>query len=140
VAAAGGIEGTRNHLILTELQRLAELPRAERRTTALFIPQTEARYWTLLARDGACSFSGHVAPTLTGMAMIDGMPPFGCTLSRYYGLGLFEPRSRPQAPADTLPAALCQRATRHGLSRVMTAHFDSTGRATTRVDECHTAQ
>ncbi|MGK2961686.1 MAG: hypothetical protein ACSLFK_05985 [Gemmatimonadaceae bacterium] len=140
VAAAGGIEATRNHLILTELQRLAELPRIDRRRTALFIPQTETRYWTLLARDGACSFSGHVAPTLTGIAMIDGMPPHGCILSRYYGLGLFEPRARQQMPADTLPAALCERAMRHGLSRVMTAHFDSTGRATSRVDECHTAQ
>ncbi|MGI9043032.1 MAG: hypothetical protein ACR2GK_02775 [Gemmatimonadaceae bacterium] len=140
VAAAGGIEGTRNHLILTELQRLAQLPRTERRRTALFIPQSETRYWALLARDGACSFSGHVAPTLAGMAMVDGMPPHGCTLSRYYGLGLFEPRAHQQVPADTLPAALCERAARYGLSRVMTAHFDSTGRATTRVDECQTAQ
>jgi len=140
IAGVGGIEGTRNHLIITELQRLASLPRTDRRTTALFIPQSETRYWTLLAREGACSFSGHVAPTLTGIAMIDGMPPYGCTLSRYYGLGLFEQRSREQLPADTLPATLCARAARHGLSRVMTAHFDSTGRATTRVDECRTAQ
>jgi hypothetical protein len=140
IEASGGIEGTRNHLILAELQRFSELPREERRRTALFIPQSETRYWALLARDGACSFSGHVAPTLTGIAMVDGMPPFGCALSRYYGLGLFEPRARPQLPSDTLPAALCRRATGHGLTRVMTAHFDSTGRATTRIDECHTAQ
>ena len=119
---------------------MARLPRGEKERTALFIPQTETRYWTLLQRPGACSFSGHVAPTITGIAAIDGMPPYGCTLSRYYGLGLFAARSRPQLPADTLPAALCARAARSGLSRVMTVHFDSTGRATRRVDECQSAE
>ncbi len=106
---------------------------------ALFIPQTETKYWTLLQRPGACSFSAHIAPTITGIAMVDGMPPFGCELSRYYGLGLFQKRLRPQVPADTVPRTLCSRAMRSGLSRVMTVHFDSTGRARKRVDECRTA-
>jgi hypothetical protein len=139
IAEAGGIDRTRNQTLLTELVSLRELPLEERRRTGLFIPQTESGYWTLLARPGACSFSGHIAPTLTGMAMIDGMPPSGCTLSPYYGLSLFEPRSRQQMPADTVPAALCRRATRWGLTRVMTVHFDSTGRALRRVDECRNA-
>jgi hypothetical protein len=139
VESAGGIERTKNHLLLSELRSLATIPRIERSRTALFIPQTETKYWNLLERPGACSFSGHVAPTLTGIAMVDGMPPFGCPLSRYYGLGLFEKRSRPQLPADTLPQALCARAARSGLTRVVTVHFDSTGRATRRVDECRAA-
>jgi hypothetical protein len=139
VDAAGGIEKTKNHVLLSELRSLAAIPRIERSRTALFIPQTETKYWKLLERPGACSFSGHVAPTLTGIAMVDGMPPFGCPLSRYYGLGLFEKRARPQAPGDTLPQTLCARASRSGLTRVMTVHFDSTGRATRRVDECRAA-
>ena len=139
VAEAGGIDGTKNQRVLTELTALRELPLEERRQTGLFIPQNESRYWTVLARPGACSFSGHIAPTLTGITMIDGMPPVGCTLSPYYGLSLFEPRSRPQMPADTVPAALCRRATRWGLTRVLTLHFDSTGRALRRVDECRNA-
>lgn len=139
VESAGGIQRTKNHVLLSELKALAAIPRIERSRMALFIPQTERKYWKLLERPGACSFSGHVAPTLTGIAMVDGMPPFGCQLSRYYGLGLFEKRSRPQVPADTLPQALCARALRSGLTRVMTVHFDSTGRATRRLDECHAA-
>jgi hypothetical protein len=139
VRAAGGIERTKNYLLLQELQEIARIPRAEKERTALFIPQTETKYWTLLERPGACSFSGHVAPTITGIAAVDGMPPYGCKLSRYYGLGLFEPRSRPQAPQDTLPQVLCGRARPMGASRILTVHFDSTGRATKRVDECRTA-
>ena len=139
VSAAGGLENTKNHLLLSELASIAGIPRHERSQMALFIPQTETRYWTLLQRPGACSFAAHVAPAVTGVAMVDGMPPYECPLSRYYGLGLFKKRSRPQIPADTLPQVLCARATRDGLSRVMTVHFDSTGRATKRVDECRTA-
>ncbi len=139
IAKAGGVEATKNHLLISELLSLAELPRAERRRTALFIPQTEAKYWNLLERPGACSFAGHVAPTLTGMTMVDGMPAHGCELSRYYGLGLFDARSAPQTPADTLPENLCRRAARHGITRVLTLHFDSTGRASKRVDECRIA-
>lgn len=140
IARAGGIGATQNHLLVSELESLAALPREERRKTALFIPQGEEKYWNLLKRPGACSFAGHVAPTLTGIAMVDGMPAYGCSLSRYYGLGLFEARSGPQVPADTLPVRLCQRAARYGLTRVLTVHFDSTGRATRRVDECRFAQ
>ena len=139
-AIADGLDRSKNHAVLAELQSIATLPRAERAKTALFIPQTETKYWSLLARPGACSFSGHLAPALTGMAMVDGMPAFGCTLSRYYGLGLFTPRAQPQQPADTLPATLCRRVSRYGIDRVMTLHFDSAGRASRRVDECQRAQ
>ena len=136
---AGGIEGTKNYRVLAALEEIAGMPREDKERTALFIPQSETKYWTMLERPGACSFSGHIAPTITGIASVDGMPPYGCELSRYYGLGLFEKRARPQAPQDTLPQALCARAGRSGLSRVLTVHFDSTGRATKRVDECRIA-
>lgn len=134
-----GLEAKPNYLPTLELQSLATLPRSERRRTAVFIPQSDRTYWDLLKRPGACSFSGHVAPALTGMSMVDGMPPFGCSLSKYYGLGLHEKRSRDQTAADTIPAALCGRVRPFGLSRIMTIHFDPTGRAITRVDECRIA-
>ena len=139
VNEAGGMRNTMNYTLLSELEEIGRTPRPEKARTALFIPQTETKYWTLLKRPGACSFTGHVAPTLTGIAAVDGMPPYGCELSRYYGLGLFQKRSRPQVPQDTLPQTLCAKALRNGLTRVMTVHFDSTGRATKRVDECRTA-
>lgn len=134
-----GLESKPSYLPVLELQSLALLPRRERRRTAVFIPQSESTYWDLLKRPGACSFAGHVAPALTGMTMVDGMPPFGCSLSRYYGLGLHQKRSRDQIAIDTLPASLCGRARPYGLSRIMTVHFDPAGRAVTRVDECRIA-
>jgi hypothetical protein len=136
---AGGVERTKNYFVLSELQDIGRMPRSEKERTALFIPQAETEYWDLLERPGACSFSGHIAPAITGVAAVDGMPPHGCELSRYYGLGLFEKRTRPQMPQDTLPEVLCQRAARAGLVRVLTVHFDSTGRAAKRVDECRIA-
>lgn len=134
-----GLESRPNYLPVLELQSLALLPRSERRRTAVFVPQSERTYWDLLKRPGACSFSGHVVPALTGMTMVDGMPPFGCGLSKYYGLGLHDKRSRDQIARDTLPATLCDRVRPYDLSRIMTIHFEPTGRAVTRVDECRIA-
>jgi hypothetical protein len=107
---------------------------AERRRTALFIPQSELRYWDVLTRPGACSFSSFVAPALSGMAMIDGMPPFGCKLSPFYGLGQYTPRRRLQSEADAWN--LCRIARASGLMRVMILHFDSAGAMTARLADC----
>ena len=137
---ARGLEASKNYLPVMELEALASLPKEERSRTALFIPQSEPAYWTILRRPGACSFAAHVAPAIAGMVMVDGMPPFGCELSKYYGLALYTRRTREQIAADTLPSALCRRIARDGLSRVMTLHFDQTGRATRRVDECRSAE
>jgi hypothetical protein len=135
-----GLEASPNYLPTVELLALSEIPATERRRTALFIPQSERAYWDMLKRPGACSFAGHVAPALTGMTMIDGMPAYGCALSPYYGLGFHVKRSREQSAADTLPATLCARSAPSGVSRVMTLHFDQTGRARKRVDECQRAR
>ncbi|MBA2708065.1 MAG: hypothetical protein H0U59_09700, partial [Gemmatimonadaceae bacterium] len=63
-----GLDAAQRSKIVNQLRLLSRLPDSERRQTALFIPQTEAAYWTLLARPGACTFASHVAPALTGMA------------------------------------------------------------------------
>jgi hypothetical protein len=137
---ARGLEASKNYLPVMELIALGDLPRSERRRTALFIPQSEPAYWTILKRPGACSFASHVAPALAAMTMVDGMPPYGCPLSKYYGLGFYPARAREQMAADTVPATLCRRIAPYGMLRVMTLHFDQTGRATQRVDECRTAE
>jgi hypothetical protein len=135
-----GLEASPNFLPVEELISLSRLPLAERRRTALFIPQNERAYWDILQRPGACSFAGHIAPALAAMTMVDGMPAYGCALSPYYGLGFHVKRTRGQVAADTLPAALCARAVSSGVRQVMTLHFDQAGRARQRVDECQRAQ
>jgi hypothetical protein len=135
-----GLEQSPNFLPAAGLMELAARPRAERARTALFIPQSERRYWEMLKRPGACSFASHVAPALASMMMIDGMPAYGCELSKYYGLGFHRKRDREQVAADTLPSTLCRKARPWGITRVVTVHFDESGRAKPRVDECQRAQ
>jgi len=112
------------------------MPAAARRRTALFIPQDQAVFWRSLTRPGACTFQPLLATALSSIAMVDGMPPYGCKLSRYYGLGSYAPRTRPQTTADAEPALLCRRATAAGMDRVLVLTFDSTRRATTTTVQC----
>ncbi|MDO8502325.1 MAG: hypothetical protein Q7S20_10825 [Gemmatimonadaceae bacterium] len=131
-----GLRRARNYAAVQGLLGLDLLPLQEKRRTALFIPQADQRYWTILGRHGGCAFSGYVAPALTGMAMIDGMPPQGCRLSPYYGLSLFAPRTRAQTTDDAIPPTLCARATRMGFDRVLSLRFDSAGRVSAHPIEC----
>ncbi|HEY8165201.1 MAG TPA: hypothetical protein VIF83_06560 [Gemmatimonadaceae bacterium] len=127
VNLARGLAASPNYGVTTGLASLAAFDVTSRRQTALFIPQTQTAYWTALTRPGACTYQSFIAPAITGMAMIDGMPAYGCPLSRYYGLGAFHPRSRPQTNSDTQPAALCARAKPWGMSRIVVATFAWTG-------------
>jgi len=115
---------------------LDQLSLAQKRKTMVFVPQTEERYWTILGRSGACAFSGYLVPALSGMVMIDGMPAVGCELSPYYGLSLFQARTKAQTPADSDPAALCRRAMTRGFERVLTLRFDKTGMIDRQPTEC----
>ena len=127
-----GLRQSRNFVVADALRRLSSMPDSVRRRTALFIPQDQA-YWTTLPGEIECSFHSFVAPALASIAMIDGMPRFGCRLSRYYGFGSFEPRTRPQSPEDAAPATLCRRAVGLKMDRVIVLTFDSsrTSNATT---------
>jgi hypothetical protein len=123
---ARGLSQSRNYLVAHSLKELSDLPIAEKRRTALFIPQSQDRYWKSLTREGACTFQPFVATSMSEIAMIDGMPPYGCTVNRYYGLGSFAPRSRPQMDHDSTETSLCRRAEKWGLNRVIVLTFDST--------------
>jgi hypothetical protein len=123
---AKGLASSPNYMVAHALRDLSALPDAERRRTSLFIPQDQSRYWKSLTREGACTFQPFVATSFSEIAMIDGMPPYGCTVNRYYGLGSFPPRTRPQMDQDSTQASLCARAEKWGLDRVIVLTFDST--------------
>jgi hypothetical protein len=133
-----GLERSGNYNAVQGLLSLARTPMGIKRRTAVFVPQSETKYWTILKRENACGFGGFVVPSLTGMSMIDGMPAADCKLSPYYGLSLFEKRTRDQRPDDITPAALCSRASRLGFSEVLELHFDAAGRMTTVPLQCAT--
>ena len=131
-----GLSTARNANPVRGLLELGALSPASKRNTAVFVPQTEARYWTILTRPGACAFSGFVVPALAGISMIDGMPAADCKLSPYYGLSVYPKRTRPQTPADQTPAALCTRALRLGFRRVIALRFDDNGKIDKQLTEC----
>jgi hypothetical protein len=135
---ATGLRSAENYNIVHGMLALARLPVRDKEQTAVFVPQREVKYWTLLKRPGACSFSGFVVPAITGMSMVDGMPPPGCKLSPYYGLSLYPKRQSPQADTDTMPATVCTRAARLGFRRVITLHFDEHGRMSSTTSQCVT--
>jgi hypothetical protein len=131
-----GLRRSPNFVVADALRRLSAMPDSSRRRTALFIPQDQAAYWKSLTREGACTFQSFVAPALASLAMIDGMPPYRCVLSRYYGIGSFAPRTRPQLPEESKPATLCRRAATWGMDRVIVLTFDDSHAANATTIEC----
>jgi hypothetical protein len=131
-----GLRRAPNFIVADALRRLSAMPDSARRRTALFIPQDQAAYWKSLTREGACTFQSFVAPALASLAMIDGMPPYRCVLSRYYGIGSFAPRTRPQLPEESKPATLCRRAATWGMDRVIVLTFDDSHAANATTIEC----
>ena len=118
-----GLMSSPNYSVVSGLEKLRHLPLAVRRRSALFIPQDEKKYWTILSRSGDCSFQSFVAPALATLALVNGTPPLGCKLNRYYGLGSYSARTKPENDTDRTPASLCVRATQMGADRVITLRF-----------------
>ncbi len=77
--------------------------------TALYIPRDHP-YWSLIAPDGrGCSPVGFVAPALTGMALIDGVPDARCQDVQGYGYSAYT-----EAPVE-----MCVRAREYGFTRIL---------------------
>jgi hypothetical protein len=120
---AAGLRASPNYTLAHALDDYQRTPVSVRRREAIFIPQSDAHYWTSLARAPECTFQSFVAPALSGIAMIDGMPAVGCKLSKYYGIGSFTPRTIVQQPEDTTQAVLCTRAKAIGADIVISMRF-----------------
>jgi len=132
-----GLTSAPNYGIADALRLISGLPDSVRRITAVFIPQDQGVFWHSLTKPGACTFQSFVVPAIAATAMVDGMPAYGCTLNKYYGMGSFAPRTRPQQPADTEPTTLCRRAAASGMKQVLTLTFDSTRQAHSTTVKCH---
>jgi hypothetical protein len=79
--------------VIKTLHELAELPLAEKRQMLLFIPQSNRAYWTLSAN--FCKATPFIAPAISGIAMLDGLPSASCE-TRYYGYGDYKVRTEQQ--------------------------------------------
>ena len=105
--------------IVTALRDIARLPEAQRRQTALFIPQSSHQYWSMFTADGRCTFTPLIAPAIASVALIDGTPPAGCEMTDQYNMTSYSPRPRPQLPQDTEDQTLCAKARAKGFRQVI---------------------
>jgi hypothetical protein len=123
--------------IVTALRDVARLPRAERRRSLLFIPQTNAQYWSMFTADGRCTFTPLIAPGIASVAMLDGMPPYGCPLTDQYNMTSYTPRKSPQNPRDVSDHALCARARAKGFTEVIVLDAKGTNAPDRRRIDCY---
>ena len=105
--------------IVTALRDIARLPRAERSQSLLFIPQSNRQYWSMFTADGRCTFTPLIAPGIASVAMLDGMPAYGCKVTEQYNMNEYQPRTRPQTPQDVTDASLCAKTRSRGFREVI---------------------
>ena len=111
-----GLERAPRFAIVSALRRLSAMPRAERRHTALFIPQSDTAFWNFFPEPERCNVAPLAGPAIAGLALIDGMPPVSCAFTDQYAFGLYARRTSPQVEADVADERLCARAKAKGFS------------------------
>jgi hypothetical protein len=105
--------------IVTALREIALLPKEERRHALLFIPQSNTQYWSMFVDDGRCEFTPLIAPAISSVAMLDGMPAASCRETEQYNMPLYHPRTGPQMPDAVSDEALCRKARAKGFKEVI---------------------
>jgi len=114
-------DNLRNSKVIEALEKLARLPADEKRHTLLFIPKSNRLYWDLPAT--MCKAVSFIAPAITGIAMINGLPGNECTDTGRHGYEAYE------LPGDSWPQPidrstdLCALVRQKGFCRVII--FDS---------------
>ena len=105
--------------VVTALRDISHLPRAERKLALLFIPQSNRQYWSMFTADGRCTFTPLIAPGIASVAMLDGMPSYGCKVTEQYNMNEYNPRTKPQTPEDVTDASLCAKTRSKGFREVI---------------------
>lgn len=116
---AAGLHRAPAYSLIAALRELDKTPPAIKRRTLLFIPQSYVRFWQTRTEPGRCSYVPMIAPATSGLALLDGMPPVKCRLTKHYGMTRYNRRTAPQVPADVMPVTLCAKAKAKGFSRVV---------------------
>jgi hypothetical protein len=137
-----GLEESKSYPMMRLLEELGKLRPSEKKKTLLFIPQDNASYWRLIKPDlimaldyPGCKATPFIAPAMTGIAMLDGMPAAGCDTT-VYGFDSYERRTAPQTLSSGAALDICTRARSKGFAKVLVVDSDSTGTLTLRTLDC----
>jgi hypothetical protein len=114
--------------MIVMLADLYRLPAEEKRVTLLYIPKTNRTYWDLLRDKNLPWVTSFVAPALSGLALLDGLPD-----AKYlprtgsYGFGVYDQPEETCPPSGQARDALCQKAERMGFQRILVLDEDPGG-------------
>jgi hypothetical protein len=112
------------------LDGLFRLPREEKRLSLLYIPRSNRAFWDLLDQSKPRWLAPLVAPALSGIAMIDGLPdPQDIPTNGLNGYSAYEHAQATRLPSDRTKTALCRRAEQMGFYRIMALDVSANGNA-----------
>ncbi|RKZ72109.1 MAG: hypothetical protein DRQ57_17830, partial [Gammaproteobacteria bacterium] len=119
------IKNNPNYLSTTEgkiidlLRQIGKnMPLSEKKKTLVFIPQSNKDFWN--AKLEECYAVPFSVPAMTGMAMLDGLPPTRCQPKGAYGYESYENNGiRTKKQTNTQNKVLCSKALDKGFSQVL---------------------
>ncbi len=111
---------SKEYQILNILENLNKLPLSQKRNSLLFIPQNNLAYWNLSHGDTTyrCKYVPFIAPALSGISMIDGLPTVNCN-AKYYGYDDYIIRAKEQTDIDRSKNSLCSKALEKGFNNII---------------------
>lgn len=125
--------------IIEALRRLAEIPVSQKKDTAVYVPRTNALYWSLSPQ---CEVAPFFVPAIAGMAMIGGVPGPDCRSTgwaHHYSPYRLVPE-KAEASGDDQEALICSRARAKGFSRVIVLDQNESGEIEMKDASCHQVQ
>jgi hypothetical protein len=119
-----GLEHARGYPIIAAFRELDVLPKAQKRTALIYITRSNRVYWDM---SSMCEAVPLITPTLTGMAMIDGLPDPDC--KTYLGhFDMYPPRKSTIEDLDRTEGALCDAVRAKGFSAAVLVRADATNK------------
>jgi hypothetical protein len=110
------------------LASLYHIPMEEKRVTLLYIPRTNRAYWDLLRPGHPRWITPFVAPALSGLALLDGLPdPEDIPDDHGYGYGVYNQFKDARHPLDQSSEALGRNAEAMGFKRILVLDRDAGG-------------
>jgi hypothetical protein len=113
--------------ILVDLYRL---PKEEKRNTLLHIPKTNLAFWSLLDQREPSFIAPFLAPALSGLALLDGLPnPEDIPIDGGYGYVVYSSsrETSRSSNADQARADLCRKAEGMGFKRILVLDLNRDG-------------
>lgn len=114
-------EMNKKKYLLDVLHNLATIPLQEKKKSLLFIPQSKNKLYWNLVECGSVSF---VAPAISGIAMIDGLPEVDCKVIGG-GYSDYKLRKINQLPVNEIKNGLCSKAFSNGFQKIISIEVDA---------------